>query len=160
MILICELTEKRIDTYAYVDELAANGLTEIKLIETIGIIENGQKEILEKMNSKLLSYTRVNPQRFHFLDTEKVLANHGKNRCSNEKMRYLAKMIIPDKALPFLANEIMRFIRPITGQTKKCLVLALDDTLWGGVLGEEGLEGIKLGDDAPPEMLFGNSRKR
>lgn len=122
-------------------------------------IENGQKEILEKMNSKLLSYTRVNPQRFHFLDTEKVLANHGKNRCSNEKMRYLAKMIIPDKALPFLANEIMRFIRPITGQTKKCLVLDLDDTLWGGVLGEEGLEGIKLGDDAPPGNAFWEFQK-
>ena len=117
-------------------------------------IENGQKEILEKMNSKLLSYTRANPKRFHFLDTEKVLANYGKKRCSNEKMRYLAKMIIPDRALPLLTNEIMRFIRPITGQTKKCLVLDLDNTLWGGVLGEEGLEGIKLGEEAPPGNAF------
>ena len=53
----------------------------------------------------------------------------------------------------------MRFIRPITGQTKKCLVLDLDDTLWGGVLGEEGLEGIKLGDDAPPGNAFWEFQK-
>jgi FkbH-like protein len=120
---------------------------------------NGQKEILEKMNSKLLNHTRENIRRFHFLDTEKVLSNYGKTRCSNEKMRYLAKMVIPDQTLPYLARELMRFIRPIMGQTKKCLVLDLDNTLWGGVLGEEGLEGIKLDPDEPPGNAFWEFQK-
>jgi FkbH-like protein len=120
---------------------------------------NGQREILEKMNSKLLNHTRENIRRFHFLDTEKVLSNCGKTRCSNEKMRYLAKMVIPDQALPYLARELMRFIRPIMGQTKKCLVLDLDNTLWGGVLGEEGLEGIKLDYDNPPGNAFWEFQK-
>jgi len=37
----------------------------------------------------------------------------------------------------------------IEGKRKKCLILDLDDTLWGGVLGEEGIEGIQLGNDYP-----------
>ncbi|MBT3183886.1 MAG: HAD-IIIC family phosphatase [Nitrospina sp.] len=115
---------------------------------------SGQKEILGKMNDHLLSQTRSNPQRFHILDTEKVLSNCGKTTCANEKMRYLAKMIIPDQALPDMARELMRFVRPVGGKTKKCLVLDLDNTLWGGILGEEGLEGIELGLEPPGNAFY------
>ena len=117
-------------------------------------IESGQKEVLGKMNDYLLNTARSNPQRLHILDTEKVLSNCGKKTCSNEKMRYLAKMIIPDQALPDMARELMRFVRPVGGKTKKCLVLDLDNTLWGGVLGEDGLEGIELGLEPPGNAFY------
>ena len=40
----------------------------------------------------------------------------------------------------------MKFVNAITGSTKKCIVLDLDNTLWGGIIGEDGLHGIELGD--------------
>jgi len=51
--------------------------------------------------------------------------------------------------LGYLVREYMKFFRALTGKTKKCLVIDLDNTLWGGVIGEEGANGIKLGPTYP-----------
>src|SRR5262249_48334571 len=48
-----------------------------------------------------------------------------------------------------LANEWLRFLHPITGRVAKCLVVDLDNTLWGGVIGEDGMHGIKIGLEHP-----------
>ena len=48
-----------------------------------------------------------------------------------------------------LAKEYGKYIRALKGKTKKCLVLDCDNTLWGGIVGEEGLSGIKLGGTYP-----------
>ncbi|MBI4383440.1 MAG: HAD-IIIC family phosphatase [Nitrospinae bacterium] len=116
-------------------------------------MEWGQKEILLEMNKTLGNFARSFPQRLFVLDIDKVLSNCGKDVVANEKMRYLAKMTVPEKALPGLAREIVRYVRPALGMTKKCLVLDLDNTLWGGILGEDGLEGIRL-DLEPPGNAF------
>ncbi|MFQ5717650.1 MAG: hypothetical protein ACE5GQ_11190, partial [Nitrospinales bacterium] len=114
----------------------------------------GEKEILEKMNAALVRHAQTTPSRFHVLDIEKALANCGKAAVASEKMRYLAKMTISAKAMPHLARELMRYIRPTMGLTKKCLVLDLDNTLWGGILGEDGIEGIKLGLEPPGNAFY------
>jgi FkbH-like protein len=41
----------------------------------------------------------------------------------------------------------MGYVKAVLGLNKKCIVLDLDNTLWGGIVGEDGFEGIKLGDD-------------
>src|SRR5258708_15795638 len=43
----------------------------------------------------------------------------------------------------------MKFFRALTGSAKKCVVVDLDNTLWGGILGEDGLHGIQLGTEYP-----------
>ena len=48
-----------------------------------------------------------------------------------------------------LADEWLRFIHPLVGKTCKALVTDLDNTLWGGVIGEDGMEGISLGVEYP-----------
>lgn len=55
------------------------------------------------------------------------------------------EMILSIDALPFVASRIVDIICAIRGQFKKCLILDLDNTLWGGVIGDDGLEGIQLG---------------
>ena len=47
----------------------------------------------------------------------------------------------------FLLNDLMGYIIAILGISKRCIVLDLDNTLWGGIVGEEGFNGIKLGSD-------------
>jgi FkbH-like protein len=57
----------------------------------------------------------------------------------------------PDSMLP-MVNAWLKFLHPLTGNICKVLVLDLDNTLWGGVLGEDGMEGIKLGTEYPGAM--------
>ena len=55
------------------------------------------------------------------------------------------EMVLSIDALPFVASRVMDIICAIKGQFKKCLILDLDNTVWGGVIGDDGLEGIQLG---------------
>ena len=55
------------------------------------------------------------------------------------------EMVLSIDAIPFVASRIMDIIAAVKGQFKKCLILDLDNTVWGGVIGDDGLEGIQLG---------------
>jgi FkbH-like protein len=54
-------------------------------------------------------------------------------------------MVLSIEALPYVASRVMDIVCAIKGQFKKCLILDLDNTVWGGVIGDDGLEGIQLG---------------
>ena len=55
------------------------------------------------------------------------------------------EVILSMDALPYVASRVMDIVCAIKGQFKKCLILDLDNTVWGGVIGDDGLEGIQLG---------------
>ena len=56
----------------------------------------------------------------------------------------LAKLPFADAYVPFYADHVARIIAALRGKSRRCLVLDLDNTVWGGVIGDDGLEGIKL----------------
>jgi FkbH-like protein len=58
---------------------------------------------------------------------------------------HAAKLPFAPDLVPLYADFISRTVAAIRGKTRKCLVLDLDNTLWGGVIGDDGLEGIRLG---------------
>ncbi len=116
----------------------------------------GEKETLETWNQWLREFIKETPNGLYLLDVEKAIARSGKT--FDDKMKYLAKMAIPEVAFPSLAKEMLRIVRPISGLSKKCLVLDLDNTVWGGVLGEEGIEGIKIGIE-PPGNAYSDFQK-
>ena len=55
------------------------------------------------------------------------------------------EMVLSIDALPYVAGRVMDIVCAIKGQFKKCLILDLDNTVWGGVIGDDGIEGIQLG---------------
>ena len=55
------------------------------------------------------------------------------------------EMVLSVNALPYVASRVVDIIAAIRGQFKKCLILDLDNTVWGGVIGDDGIEGIELG---------------
>ena len=55
------------------------------------------------------------------------------------------EMVLSVNALPYVASRVVDIIAAIKGQFKKCLILDLDNTVWGGVIGDDGIEGIELG---------------
>jgi len=104
----------------------------------------GETEFVMRLNLELMSRFAGNP-RVHLFDADGVLSRYGKARALNPTMYYLARMPWHEGVLPHLADEVVRYLYAHLGRTKKCLVLDLDNTLWGGVLGEDGPEGVEIG---------------
>lgn len=100
------------------------------------------------VNSRLLAEYADDPQ-VRILDFERLSAYHGKARSSNPTMRALGDLGISESLLPLVAKQCGGVLRALMGLTRKCLVLDLDGTLWGGVLGECGLDGISLARTGP-----------
>ena len=55
-------------------------------------------------------------------------------------------MCIDMKALPYVAKAVTDVLLAMSGKIKKCIVCDLDNTLWGGVIGDDGLGGIEIGE--------------
>ena len=63
----------------------------------------------------------------------------------DSKMYVNADMVYSLEFLPYIASNITSIIQSITGTFKKCLILDLDNTTWGGIIGDDGMEGIQIG---------------
>lgn len=108
----------------------------------------GLKRFFEDLNLELESRYKRN-QRVYLFDVNECISYHGKRRYNDPKMYFMAKMEFSWDFFEILASEYMRYILPLKGMNRKCLVLDLDNTLWGGVIGEVGIHGIRLGHDPP-----------
>lgn len=121
---------------------------EIPEMSSLGILENKQDlgfhEFVEMMNARLRSFCKNDAQVFVF-NYEAFCARQGKRNIFDYKMYYLADIKIAMRYWPTLCDEYVVYIKALLSMIKKCLVLDLDNTLWGGIIGEEGISGIKLG---------------
>jgi len=110
--------------------------------------ETGQSGLIWQINLEL----RRIAARFHgvyTLDYDALVARHGSEHWHDERKWLTARLPIAAGYLLQMAHEWMRFIVPLSGRTAKVLVVDLDNTLWGGVIGEDGMAGIKIGPEYP-----------
>ena len=70
----------------------------------------------------------------------------GRRHFIDEKLWALSKSLCALDLLPDVAQNIVDIVLATQGRAVKCVVLDLDNTMWGGVVGDDGLEGIQLGD--------------
>lgn len=84
----------------------------------------------------------------YLLDYEALVAKHGRGRWHDERKWQLARLPMAATHLNDMVREWMRFIHPLSGKIAKALAVDLDNTLWGGVIGEDGLAGIRLSLEA------------
>ena len=78
-------------------------------------------------------------------DVDHLAASAGRWAFGDDRFYYHAKMPCAPEFLPMYAHGISSIIAAQSGAAKKCLVLDLDNTLWGGVIGDDGIGGIRLG---------------
>ena len=110
--------------------------------------EEGVVRTVEKQNAQLAEIAREHDNVLIF-DMDRFASRIGKDRIRNRKLWHLGKVAVDEPFLPELANEYLRVLKPMKGRNRKCLVLDLDDTLWGGILGEAGPDGIQIAPDGP-----------
>lgn len=82
----------------------------------------------------------------HIVDLDALQAAVGRSNFADPKLYYIAKMPISLDALPIVAKAVVDLVQVLRGNVKKCVVLDLDNTLWGGVIGDDGLSGIQIGE--------------
>jgi FkbH-like protein len=105
-------------------------------------------DMIQQFNSTLnLNYK--NSEHVAILDFDSFVSKHGEDNIFDPRQYFFADIRISMKFLPHYGEEIMKFLISFLGLTKKCLVLDLDNTLWGGIAGEDGYNGIKLGPEPP-----------
>jgi len=109
-------------------------------------LQGGRLQMLRSIN---LGLCRSAPPSVAVLDTDQVSAVYGKDKWVDEPYWHLAKQHPASDALPLLVNHDVALVRAALGLTKKVLVLDLDNTLWGGIIGEDGLSGIRVGPPTP-----------
>lgn len=88
----------------------------------------------------------ANARDIGFVDVDRLAARHGKARWFEDRSWYLAKIPFAPAALCRLAHETAVVLAARAGLSRRCVVLDLDNTLWGGVIGDDGLSGIQLGE--------------
>lgn len=118
----------------------------------------GQVPLVHRLNQVLSSACQETTGAYA-VDYAGLVARWGALRWYDDRMEQYAKAPVALGMLPYLAREYGKFLRAITGGTKKCLVLDLDNTLWGGVLGEDGLDGISLSPTYPGSAYLAFQRE-
>jgi FkbH-like protein len=96
-----------------------------------------------KLNESLR--TLADEQGTHVLAVDTVAARDGIAEWHDEGLWHRSKQEIHPRVLDVYGDEVARLLAAIRGRSYKCLVLDLDNTLWGGVIGDDGLAGIVIG---------------
>lgn len=107
--------------------------------------QTGTIELLNKSLREVVGKT-VNT---YVVDVNLCIYRIGAKSAYDLRFWHIGRAPYSREALHEIAFEDSKFIRAFKGKNKKCLVLDCDNTLWGGIIGEDGLEGIKLGRTHP-----------
>jgi FkbH-like protein len=118
---------------------------------------SGQREVIRQLNTELLRAASKHPG-IHFLDYEALIARHGKSQWNDEGRWLSIRMPLTSAALNSLTCEWLRFLLPAAGKARKALIVDLDNTLWGGVIAEDGMNGIRIGNEYPGAAFRGLQR--
>jgi len=111
-------------------------------------LEQSQWDAIQQINRGLRSLAREH-RGVYVLDYDALVARYGRDNWHDQRKWLTVRMPIASQHLIHLAQEWLRFVCPLSGKVIKALAVDLDNTLWGGIIGEDGVEGIQLGPEYP-----------
>jgi FkbH-like protein len=107
--------------------------------------EHSLVEIVTRLNALLIERAQASGA-VRIVDTESQAAFFGKRQWLDERLWSQARQALSPRFLPPLAKSVSDIIAERIGRSVKCVILDLDNTLWGGVLGDVGYDGIEIGE--------------
>ena len=111
-------------------------------------VEYGFKNMIQDLNSRLNgAFTMMDSA--YMYDFNGFILKYGESNIFDYKQFFFGDLKISLDHIPYLANDFLSYIIAVLGLSKKCVVVDLDNTLWGGVVGEDGFNEIKLGLEPP-----------
>ncbi len=113
----------------------------------------GRVHFVMRLNAEFAAYAREHP-RVLINDILYLSAKIGLDNWAGPIYWYNFHMAVSPTATVALAHNIAALVKSVYGKSKKCLVLDLDNTLWGGVVGDDGVQNLILGRDHPVGEAF------
>jgi FkbH-like protein len=126
---------------------SATGLSIISSIQS-------HSDRIDNLNKEIKNLAAQHPGKVVLIDWRDLARELGEEKTYDYRFWY-------SSASPFAAPFLMRYAaglasvtRALTGKIRKCLILDCDNTLWGGIVGEDGRDGIQLSSDTVPGAYF------
>jgi FkbH-like protein len=100
---------------------------------------------LRKLNYELMEFAMSHTD-FYLCDISSIQNQVGKAYFFQPSVYVNSEMVLSLDVLPQIAAKTLDIISSIDGNFKKCVILDLDNTIWGGIIGDDGLENIQIGN--------------
>ena len=114
---------------------------------------HGKVNFITRLNLMMDEYAQNN-ENFYICDINYISADYGLKNWSDPFYFHMYKYALNVNAVPYLSFNVANIIKSIFGKNKKGFVLDLDNTLWGGVIGDDGVEGIKVGPEESEGQVY------
>lgn len=116
-------------------------------------LRRGQGTAVEELNAFLQELLREIGSAY-FVDLGAVRGRLGSERYYDQRYWHIGRAPYSREALREIAVEDAKYLRALKGKNKKCLVLDCDNVLWGGIVGEDGVPNLKLGQTHPGSAFY------
>ncbi len=114
---------------------------------------HGRVNYVSRLNMKFYEYAQ-NADQFYINDINYQSADYGLARWSDPFFWHMYKYSLCLDAIPYLSFNVANIIKSVYGKNKKALALDLDNTLWGGVVGDDGPENLELGQETSMGQVY------
>lgn len=109
---------------------------------------HGYVNFVTRLNLKFYDYAQANDN-FYICDINYISSSYGLEKWSEPYYWHLYKYAVSVPAIPYLSFNVANIIKSIFGKNKKILNLDLDNTIWGGIVADDGVENIETGNGTP-----------
>ena len=114
---------------------------------------HGKTNFILRLNQKFYEYAYSNKS-FYINDIDGISAKIGLEKWHSSFYWNMYKYAMSFYAVPYVAKSAADIIKSLFGKNKKVLSLDLDNTLWGGVVGDDGVEGISIGKEVSEGQIY------
>lgn len=113
----------------------------------------GKINFINRLNLSFAEYSLSHDNLF-INDINYQSAEIGLNKWYDPFAWFMYKYAVSLDAIPMLAFNVANIIKSIYGKNKKAIAVDLDNTLWGGVVGDDGVEGLQIGNETPRGQIY------
>lgn len=114
---------------------------------------HGRSNFISRLNQKFYAYA-ASHEHFYINDIDYLSADYGLTAWGDAFYWHMYKYAMCLDAIPSLTNSVANIIKSLYGRNKKALVLDLDNTLWGGIVGDDGVDGLAIGPEVPEGQVY------
>lgn len=107
---------------------------------------HGRVNFVTMLNCSFYDYAQTNDD-FYICDVNYLSASYGLDKWADPYYWHMYKYAVAVPAIPYLSFNVANIIKSIYGKNKKAFNLDLDNTLWGGIVGDDGPENIEIGQE-------------
>lgn len=107
---------------------------------------HGRVHFITRLNLQFADYAQRH-ENFYINDLNYLAAHYGLERWADPFYWHMYKYALALPAIPYLAHSVANIIKSLYGKNKKAFALDLDNTLWGGVVGDDGAENLQVGQE-------------